>query len=74
MTKILKGTTWRLDDANNLELELLENISKLDGPPKEIRRIANAVSNNMSKIRALIHAERFLENNCGVKFIRGESK
>jgi len=70
----LNGTTWRLEDANDLERELLENISRLDGPPKEIRRIANAISSNMSKVRALIHAERFLEQNCGVKFIRGEKK
>lgn len=68
--KVLRGTTWDLQELNTLECELLENISRLDGSPKEVRRIANSVSNKLSLVRALIHAERYLEQNCGVKFLR----
>jgi hypothetical protein len=70
MEKVLKGTSWTMEDVNTLESELLDNISQLNGSPKELRRIANSVSNKMNMVRALLHAERFLETKCGVRFLR----
>lgn len=67
---ILRGTTWTLEDANDLEQELMLNISRLNGCEKDLKQIANIVSSKFGSIRALIHAERWLEDNMGVKFIR----
>ena len=67
--KVLRGTLWKLDDVNELERELLLNIGRLGGDQKSIKRVANLVSNQLGKIRSLIHAERLLEDD-GVEFIR----
>lgn len=66
----LKGTLWQLEDLNELERELIRNIEKLDGEPKQLKQVANLVTNKLGLIRALINAERYLEDNCGVKFVR----
>jgi|LakMenEpi03Aug12_release.lakeMendotaPanAssembly.Ray.scaffolds.fasta_scaffold15454_12 hypothetical protein len=72
--KVLNGTTWKMEDVNELERELLINIERLNGDEKDLRRIANTVSSNFGKIRSLIHAERYLEENMGVRFIREVKK
>ncbi len=66
----LRGTLWKLEDVNELERELIKNIEKLDGEEKQLKQIANLVTNKLGLIRALINAERYLEDNCGVKFVR----
>jgi hypothetical protein len=68
--KTLRGTTWTLEDANDLEQELIVNISRLDGSEKDIKRLVNIVSAKFRQVRSLIHAERWLEENMGVQFIR----
>lgn len=67
---ILKGTLWKLEDVNELERELLVNIGRLGGDQKSLKRVANLVSNQLGKIRALCNAERLLEDEDGVEFIR----
>ena len=71
-SRTLRGTLWTIDAVNELERELIANIEKLDGNPRDIKRLANQVSNQLGKIRALVNAERYLEDNCGVVFIRGD--
>lgn len=59
-------STWKLDeihleDLNELERELVQNIEKLDGRPKDLKRVANMVSTKINLVRALKHAERQLD-------------
>ena len=68
--KVLRGTLWKLEDVNELQRELLVNIGRLDGDQKSLKRVANLVSDKLGLIRALIHAERLLEDEDGVEFIR----
>ena len=61
------NSTWKLDeihleDLNELERELVQNIEKLDGRPKDLKRVMNMVSTKINLVRALIHAERILDS------------
>lgn len=68
--KQLRGTSFRIDEINELERDLHLNIDKFDAPPKIKRRVANLVSNRLGMIKALIRAERLLESENGVEFTR----
>lgn len=67
--KRIHGLPFSLGDINTLERELMDNIERLDGDPKELKRIARVVSNKMSYLRSVLTAERLLEND-GVEVIR----
>ena len=60
------NSVWKLDeihleDLNELERELVQNIEKLDGRPKDLKRVMNNVATKFNLVRALKHAERELD-------------
>lgn len=63
MIKKLKGVPFTRSDINLLERELIENIERLDGEPKELKRLGRVVANRMNFIRAVLDAERIAERN-----------
>lgn len=67
MNSVWKLDEIHLDDLSELERELVQNIEKLDGRPKDLKRVANMVTTKINLVRALKHAERILESQQGVK-------
>jgi hypothetical protein len=66
----LRGTSFKVDEINEVERDLLKNIDKFDAPAKLKRQMANLVSNRLLMIKSLIRHERLLESEFGVEFTR----
>ena len=61
--RTLKWFDFSIADLNQLERELTDGVSKLDGDPKDLKWIVRAISKRMTELRVCTRGVRLLEDH-----------
>lgn len=69
----VRGLGVTHEDLSVLEAELAENIERLDGNPKDLKRLARMAGNTIRLWRSVLRAEQILEKN-GVEIVRSDDE